>query len=129
MTTVNLTRVPNKGRPATAVSMNASAVLATYYVERMAGYSICASIDETTASLAGTLTLQASNNAFLDDGNNTTNPDAVWVDIASSDVTLTSGDTTTMWNVSDSYYEAVRVSWTRTTGQGTFTAYFVAKGV
>lgn len=124
---LNLVRVPEKGHDATSQSMNASATLATYMVERMAGFSILANVVETLASLAGTLKLQASNNAWLDNVNMDVNPNAVWVDIPSSSVSLTAGNTTVMWNTTDVFYETVRVVWTHTTGQGTFTPYFMAK--
>lgn len=124
----NITRLPLRGFPATAASMNASFNGAPYLLERMGGFSICAAITETLASLAGTLKLQASNNAFLDNTNGDANSAATWVDIPSSSVTLTAGNTTVLWNVTDVHYEAVRVVWTRSTGQGTFLPFFLAKG-
>jgi hypothetical protein len=78
--------------------------------------------------LSGTLKLQASNNAFADRTNNETRSDAIWVDIPSSSTTLTGGSTQTFWNVSEAHYEAVRIVWTRTVGQGSMDIYFVAKG-
>lgn len=131
--TINYTRNPDKGHASTATSMNASfngtsANRTLYLVERMKSYSICADIVETSASLAGALKLQASNNAYLDNVNNDANPNAVWVDVPSSTITLTAGSTAIMWNVTDVGYECVRVVWTRTSGQGTFTPYFLAKG-
>lgn len=136
MSNINITRLPEKGRAASSVSMNASFNQAStsstagtvFLVERMKGFSICANIAESSASLAGTLKLQASNNAYADNVNMDGNAAAVWVDIASSSVTLTSGSTATMWNVTDAHYEAVRIVWTRTSGQGTITTYFMAKG-
>ena len=124
---LNITRVPEKGHDATAYSLNASSNPVTYLVERMAGYSILANIVESLATLTGTLKLQASNNAYLDNVNMNPNPAAVWVDIPNSTVTLTGGNTTAMWNTTDVFYESVRVVWTHTGGQGTFTPYFMAK--
>lgn len=124
---LNLVRVPEKGHAATSYPLTASSTPVTYLVERMVGYSILANIVETVASLAGTLILQASNNAWLDNVNMDVNPAAVWVDIPNSTVTLTSGNTTAMWNTTDVFYETVRVKWTHSTGDGTFTPYFLAK--
>jgi hypothetical protein len=129
------TRVPDKGRVANSVSMNASFNQAmtsstpytVFYVERMKQYAICCDIAETSAALAGTLKLQASNNAYTDNTDLIDNPDAVWVDIPSSSVTLTTGSTQTFWNAADVGYEAVRIVWTRTSGQGTLKSYFLAK--
>jgi hypothetical protein len=121
-------RVPEKGKAGTPVSMNATFNGSPYKVDFLDGFSICAAIDETTPSLAGTLKLQVSNNAFLDNVNNETNASATWVDYPSSTVTLTAGNTQVLWNVSYVYFEAVRIVWTRTSGQGTITPYFVAKG-
>lgn len=124
---LNIVRVPDKGHTATSYSLNATSNPVMYMVERMVGYSILANIVETSATLAGTLKLQASNNAWLDNVNMDVNPNAVWVDIPSSSVTLTGGNTSAMWNTTDVFYETVRVVWTRTGGQGTFTPYFMAK--
>jgi hypothetical protein len=109
-------------------SMNASFNGDAYHVEYLEGYSICASWTETSATLAGTLKLQASNNGFTDNVNNNENPNAVWVDITGSAIAV-SGSGSQFWNVSDVYYKAFRIVWTRTSGQGTFAAYIHAKGV
>lgn len=133
---INYTRVPDKGRAVASISLNASfnqamsvSIAGTvFYAERMKGYSICAAIHETSAALAGTLKLQASNNAFTDNTDLINNPAAVWVDIPTSPITLTSGDTQVFWNHDAVFYESVRVVWTSTSGQGTFTPYFLGKG-
>lgn len=121
-------RIPEKGKVADAVSMNASFNGTARKVDFSHGFSICLSITETSASLDGTLKLQASNNAFKDLTNNEVRSDAIWVDIPSTSVTLNGGDDTVVWNVGDVYYEAVRIVWTRTSGQGTLLEYFIAKG-
>lgn len=78
--------------------------------------------------LTGTLKLQASNDAFLQDGwNNEENTSATWIDITGSSVAV-SGTGSQIWNVSDVYYSAARVVWTRTVGIGTYTAHITAKG-
>jgi hypothetical protein len=125
---ININRDPDKGRIGTPVSMTASFNSHAYLLDRMKGYSICGQCTETVASLAGVFKLQASNNAFADNVNMDVNPNAVWVDIPSSSITLTAGSTQVFWNVTDVHYEAVRVVWTSTTGQGIFTPYFMAKG-
>lgn len=136
MSNMNITRVPHKGKTAPTVSMTASFNQAdtssiantVFLVERMSGYSICAKWTESSAPLAGTLKLQASNNAYLDNVNMDNNPDAVWVDIPASSVTLTTGSGKQFWNVTDVRYEAVRVVWTRTDGDGSMVMYEMAKG-
>lgn len=111
-----------------SASMNASFNGASYHVEFLEGYSICAAWTETSATLAGTLKLQASNNAFTDNVNNNENSSATWVDITGSSVAV-SGSGSQFWNVSDVYYKAFRIVWTRTSGEGTFAAFIHAKGV
>lgn len=129
---MQIARVPERGKVATPKSMNASFNGAVtdglaYLIERLSSFSIVASVTETSASLAGTLKLQISNNAFKDATSNTERSDAVWVDLASSSFTLTAGSDTYVWNFSYASYEAVRLVWTRTSGQGTVSAYFIAK--
>lgn len=114
-------------RKDTAVSMNASFNGAAVHLEHMEGYSVVASWTETSATLAGTLKLQASNNAFADNVNNDEDPAAVWADIPGSPVSV-SGSGSFAWNVAAAYYKAFRYVWTRTSGQGTITAYITAKG-
>lgn len=108
-------------------SMNASFDSNAFHLETLEGYSICAAWTETSATLAGTLKLQASNDAFTDNTNNQEKSGATWVDITGSSVAV-SGSGSQFWNVSDVYYKAFRIVWTRTSGQGTFTAYIHAKG-
>lgn len=126
---LRLLRVPGtKGQDGILVSMNASFNDVPYQLEHMDGYSLCAAVTETVASLAGTLKLQASNNAFLDNTDNNQNPNAVWVDIPSSSVVLTAGSNNQFWNVTDAFYEAFRIVWTRTSGQGNLKYYLIGKG-
>jgi len=124
---INVNRTPEKGKTATAVSMNASTNYPAYLVERMNGFSIVANVLETSASLAGTLKLQYSNNGFTDNASLEENSNAIWDDLPSSSYTLTAGSDVFSWNVSDVFYEAVRIVWTRTSGQGTIAPYFLAK--
>lgn len=111
-----------------SASMNASFNGAATHMESMEGYSIAASWTETSAVLAGTLKLQACNNAFTNNVNNNEDPAALWIDIPGSSVAV-SGSGSQFWNVSDVYYKSVRVVWTRTSGQGTYTSYIWAKGI
>lgn len=126
---LRLLRVPGtKGQAGTPISMNATFMDRAYNIEHLDGYSICAQVIETVASLAGTLKLQASNNAFMDNTDNQENPNAIWVDVPSTSVALTAGSTNVFWDVSSAFYEAFRVSWTRTTGSGNVTLFIIAKG-
>lgn len=123
----NLVRVPEKGQVATSVSMDESWNSTPYKVDLSEGYSICASITESVASLEGTLKLQASNNCFKDNTGMELRTDAVWVDIPDSTVTLDGGNDSAFWNVTDVYYEAVRIVFTYTSGEGSGSFYFIAK--
>lgn len=62
----------------------------------------------SSATLAGSLKLQASNDA------------ADWVDVASSTQTVTAGESH-MWTATDAEYKQVRVVWTPSAGTGTLT--------
>jgi hypothetical protein len=128
--TLKLLRKPDLASVAVPVSesMNASYNSTAYNLDYLEGFSVVASVVETSASLAGALKLQASNNAFKDNYTNTENPDAIWVDIGGTSVTLTAGSTTVLWNVTQVYYGAFRYVWTRSSGQGTLTPFIVGKG-
>lgn len=99
-----------------------------YHMEYLDGYSICA----VWTGGDGTLKLQASNDAFVNNvtgPNNNENPNATWVDITGSSV-LVSGAGSQFWNVSDVYYKAFRLVFTvGTPTAGDFTAHIHAKGV
>lgn len=100
---------------------------AAFGIDHMVGYSITAAVVETVATLAGTLKIQASNNAFADNVNNNEAADAVWVDVSGSSQNV-SGSGNFLWNVADAEYRAFRLVWTKTTGTGTFDIQIVAKG-
>ncbi len=106
------------------VDLSATGVSVAQAVDNIEGYSICASWDGGV----GTLELEASNNAFLDNVNNNENPSATWVTITGSSVAI-SGAGTQFWNVSDVYYRAFRIKYTSTSGTGTLTAYVFCKGI
>ncbi len=99
-----------------AASMDASFNGANVGLAHMRGFSIVAAWTETSATLAGDLTLEASN-----DG-------SVWSTISGSTVAV-SGTGSTAWNHSDSYFKYVRIKWARTSGEGTITAILQAKDV
>jgi len=111
-----------------AISMNSSFNGAAIHLEHMEGFSVAATWTETSSPLAGTLKLQASNNAFLDNVNNDEDPNALWADIPGSSVSV-SGSDSFLWNVAGVYYNAARIVWSHSTGHGTFTANIHAKGV
>lgn len=127
---INYTRWPERGRAATSVALAASTTAGPYLVERMHGFSICVNVVWASGTLAGTLKLQASNNCFADNVNNDLNSAAVWADIPSmtAAVSISSASTVVFFNVADVNYEAVRIVWTSTSGTGSATPYFLAKG-
>lgn len=111
-----------------STSMNASFNGDTMQIGHLEGYSLSLRAVETSATLAGTLKLQGSNNAIREDSpNNDADSNAVWVDITGSTQNV-SGTGNFLWNVSEAYYRFVRVVWTRTSGQGTATMYWAGKG-
>lgn len=124
---MQISRVPEKGKVAEVQSMDVSFNGAAYLLERLSGFSICGTVTDDAADLIGTLSLEASNNAFKDTTSNAERADAVWVPVASSDIALDGGSDEFLWNVSYANYEAVRIVWTRTSGTGSMSVYFLAK--
>lgn len=121
-------RIPGtKGTPVVPLSLNASFNDTPYNIEYLDGYSICAVVTSTAGPITGTLKLQASNNAFLNNTDNNVNPAAVWVDIPASSMSI-SGTSNFFWNVSSAFYEAFRISWTNASGTGTMAYYLLCKG-
>ncbi len=113
-------------------SMNASFTSTPYTLEHMEGFSVCLSWTESVVSLVGTFVLQACNNPFKSgamnsDGTPIEDAAAVWVDITGSDQTV-AGAGTKFINIDGVYYNAFRVKWTRTSGQGSVTFYAHARG-
>lgn len=70
-------------------------------------YSVQVSFSDV--SLAGTLSLQSSNDA------------ETWIEVDGSDQSVTVG-AAHMWNVNDASYRYVRVNWVNSAGTGTLTA-------
>jgi len=109
------------------ISLGATFNSAPIHLENLEGYSICL-VWAGGGSPVGSLKLQASNNAFLNNVNNNVNPDATWVDITGSTYAV-SADGTYFWNVADCYYNSVRYVYTRTSGTATGSGFIWAKGI
>jgi hypothetical protein len=93
------------------------------------GYSIVVAVTASAGTLAGDLTLQLSNNAFLDNVNNNANTSATWITVTDSTKAISTTTTaSTYWNIPDANYSAYRIVWTRSGGSGAYTAYHYAKG-
>lgn len=109
------------------LSMAASFTGAAIHLESLQGFSISCFWTETGAPLEGTLTIQGSNNAFADNTSNQERADARWDDLPGF-LAVVDGNGSFFWNVGECYFKAARISWTRSTGSGTLTAYIYAKG-
>lgn len=108
------------------VTFSTSYTGAAMGTENMEGYSIC--IAWTGTAPTGVLKLQACNNPFTNNVGLQEDPNAVWVDITGSSYNVTTSGNY-FYNVSDVYYRAFRLVYTRTSGTGTGTAYIFAKGI
>ena len=109
------------------LSMGASFNGAAIHLESLQGFSISAFWTDAGASLEGTLTIQGSNNAFMDNTGNQENPSAVWDDLPGF-LAIVDGSGSFFWNIADVYFKAARIKWERAAGSGTLTAYIYAKG-
>lgn len=123
-----LMRVPEKGIRAGTTSMGASFNGTPTKVDVLEGYSICASVVDAGADLVGTLKIQVANNVFANNTSNELTSYAVWIDLPGSEVALDGGNDSVIWNVSEVFYEAFRLVWTRTSGSGTIEMYIIGKG-
>ncbi len=94
----------------------------------LTGYGTGTHTIDVQEDLTGTIKLQASNNCFKDNVNSELRSDAIWVDIPNCSVSLDGGNDSVFWNVADAHYEAVRIVWTRTAGNGEMSTYIIAKG-
>lgn len=110
--------------PALATSQNDAAL----NVEHLEGVSYIAKITSSSGPLTGTFKIQVSNDAFLNNVNNNEDPNATWIDYASSTQAV-SGSTILGWNITDIYFKAVRLVWTATSGAGSAEVKIQAKGV
>lgn len=113
-----------------AISMNASANGAALKLDHMTGFAVSVLITRSSGTLAGTLKLQATaSNPFTDNVTNTANPDAIWDDIAGSSVAVSTTSTATYsYNFDGSHFRGVRLVWTRSGGEGSYTADWFASG-
>jgi len=85
-----------------------------YQLNDSKDYSIHVNFSST--GLNGSLVLEASNTNATND----------YIPITESTQAVASG-AKHMWNVYEAQYKFVRMAWTRTSGTGTITAYFVEK--
>lgn len=105
-----------------------------FTVEHMEGYSITfgtQNVSGQTSTAAGTVKLQASNNAYIDNigvARSYPDPSAIWVDVPGSTNAVTSGANSVLYNTTGCYYRWVRVSYTNASGSGTGNVYAHAKG-
>lgn len=103
-------KIVNLIYPATSAAVNVTSV--PMDLGDLQTYSIA--VDFTGSDLAGTLTLESSND----------NSD--FVTVASSSQAVTSA-ASHIWNVTGAGYRYVRVKWTASSGTGNITAKLVAK--
>jgi hypothetical protein len=102
-------------------------------ITHMSGYCWTVSWVDGGA-VTGSYKVQVSPNAYVIDparnsaGIAAENPAAVWVDLPASDHPVT-GSNVYMWNVDGSYYTGTRLVYTATSGAGTSSVYFTARGV
>lgn len=121
---MNIVRRPERGRTAATTSMASSFNDTPICVEYMVGLSIQASWSGTPT---GALKLQASNHAFDQNVNNGILAAPIWTDIPGSSVSLTGSAGTQMWDISEVYYEAIRVVYTASSGTGSIQLYYLGK--
>ena len=93
---------------------------AAFGLDHLEGYSMTF---VSTGTCAGTVKLQASNDAFTGNVGITTpeSGTSTWVDITGSSNAVNNA-TTVLWNTSGAYYRAVRWVYVRTSSTGTPTA-------
>ena len=99
-----------------ATGVTASATSEEQPLDFTYGYAIYASWTEEVASLAGNIKIQASV-----DGTN-------WVDVPTTQEAV-SGSGDFMWNITDAFYNKLRVILTVTSGTAGVTARINAKGI
>lgn len=124
---MRIVRRPERGRTATPISMNASFEDFPMPIEYLHGMAIQASWSGTT--LDGVLSLEVSNHAFANNTSNNLLPDAeqVWTALTGSNVTVDEDTGDHMWDISEMYYEAVRVVYVATGGTGSVSLYYLGK--
>lgn len=122
---MRLVRRPERGYLATPTSMATSFNDEPMRMEYMHGLAIQASW--TGTSPVGVLKLQASNHAFDQNVNNGILADAIWTDIPGSSLSISSNTGDHMYDISEVYYEAIRVVYTATSGVGSISLYYCGK--
>jgi hypothetical protein len=100
---------------AVTLAMAATSNSGNIDVSRVAHLSIAVNVVELTATVGGTLKLQGSADGVE------------WEDVPSQTMTV-SGAGTDHWDLANCTYRYLRLSWTRTGGDGTATCYFFGKG-
>ena len=104
-----------------AVSATTNPVSSAMLVENISNFSVTA-VCSSTAS--GTAKLQV-HNALSPAGDGSDLTSGEWVDMAGSSATVSS--TAQVWNVANSGYRWVRISYTNSSGTGNLTAYATGK--
>lgn len=124
---MRIVRRPERGRPATPISMDDSFEDAPMPMEYLHGMAIQARWSGT--SLDGTLSLEVSNHAFANNTGNELLPtgEQVWTALTGSDVAISTDSGDHMWDISEMYYEAVRVVYESTAGTGTIELFYLGK--
>lgn len=113
-------------RTDTVASLATSVNGAAFKVERMLGAAF--QFDWTdSGALDGDLKLQGSNNAFFDNPTAPENPNAVWDDVDSSNLTVTGSSHDTV-DVTVIDMQALRWVYTSTAGAGSMIVRISAKG-
>ena len=105
-----------------AANFNGAAI----HLERLHGYCIIMNVG---GSPTGTIKLQASNNAFLNNTSSQEDVAAVWVDIPGSNKALAGAATQILFNAADAFYNSLRVVYTFTSGTGSVDTYIYCKAV
>jgi hypothetical protein len=99
-----------------------------FKIESMTLFAVCA---EWAGNPTGTLALQASNNAFIDNvtgPNNNENPNATWISMTGSDYPTGGNAGQYFYNFDGAGFLAFRLIYTSTSGSGSIKAQLNAKG-
>lgn len=116
----------SSGLSTDALDLSGSDQTAAISLKFRRGYSI--SLSWTGTAPTGDFKLQASNDAFRGESADLENSGATWIDITGSTQAAGGAAGTHVWNVSDAYYQAVRVVYDRTSGTGSCSVDFFGKG-
>ena len=124
---MNIVRRPLRGKPATPVDLDESFEDFPMPFEYLDSLSIQA--EWVATSVSGVLGLEVSNHAFANNTGNELLPDdeQVWTVMPGSQFTVNEDEGNHMWDISEVFYEAVRVTYTRYAGTGAMSFYYVGK--